>query len=136
MALLETDPIDWELDRDGDLIIPLRRTFGIKGVAQRIRIRTRIIMEEWFANLDIGIRYLASADKNGRIPERDALLGQPWDPVKFLGEFRRVISTVPGVIGIPVCVASFDPSTRIARARWRVTTAFGDTPDDSLDVKI
>jgi len=40
--MLETDPVDWKLDDDNDLIIPLRYTKGIQAVLQGIRIRLQL----------------------------------------------------------------------------------------------
>ena len=75
MALLETDPVDWALDEDGDLIIPIRYTRGLAAVRQGQLIRMRFVRGEWFANLDTGIRYMPNAS----VPARLALLGQRFN---------------------------------------------------------
>jgi hypothetical protein len=125
MALLETDPIDWELDENNDLIIPLRYTSGIEAVAQGIRIRLQLWRGEWFLDLDAGIPYLPTED--GAVTEQAAILGQRFDSVKARTAFRREILSTPGVVDIPELRITFDGPTRTLAIEFRAKTAFGDT---------
>lgn len=121
--------VDWELDEDGDLIIPLRYVRGLAAVRQGILIRVRMFKGEWFLDLDQGIPYL----ENDSVPEADALLGQRFDEQKALSAFRRVISATPNVQSIQSLGVSFEGSTRTLRVEWRVKSALG-VVEDSLEV--
>ncbi len=125
MALLEADPVDWELDDNNDLIIPLRYTSGIAAVAQGIRIRLQLWRGEWFLDLDAGMPYLPTED--GAVPESAAILGQKFDSVKARTAVRREILSTPGVVDIPELRITFDGPTRALGIEFRAKTAFGDT---------
>ena len=121
--------IDWALDDDGDLTIPLRYTQGLAGVAQGLRIRVGMFKGEWFLNLDFGVPYL----ENDNLAEADALLGQVFDEQKALAAFRTVISAAPYVESILSLGVTFDGTTRGLNVEWRVKSALG-VVEDSLEV--
>lgn len=121
--------VDFELDDDGDLIIPLRFTRGLGAVAQGIRIRMQMFKGEWFLNLDTGIPYL----ENDSVTEAEALLGQRFEQVKALAAFRKAIESAPYVQKILALAVSFDGSTRQMTVEWRVQSALG-VVEDSLEV--
>lgn len=113
--------IDWELDDDGDVLIPLRFTRGLAGVTQGISIRVRMFRGEWFLNLDEGIPYF----DNDTVTEAEALLGQLFDQQKALTAFRRVITAAPYVESILSLAVSFEGTTRTLSVTWRVKSALG-----------
>lgn len=121
--------IDWALDDDGDLIIPLRYTRGLAGVAQGIGIRLRMFKGEWFLNLNLGLPLL----DNDVVTESEALLGQVFDQQKALSAFRRVIAAAPYVKSIQALGVSFDGATRTLVVDWRVESALG-VVEDSTEV--
>lgn len=121
--------VDFALDTNGDLIIPLRYTRGLEAVGQGIRIRMQMFKGEWFLNLEEGLPYL----ENDEVAEADALLGQRFDQVKALAAFRRVLLATPYVESILSLGVSFDGSTRTMRVEWRVKSALG-VVEDSLEV--
>lgn len=120
---------DWELDDDGDLIIPLRYTTGLKATAQGIRIRIQMFKGEWFLDQDLGVPYLES----DTVAESDAILGQKFNETRALNAFRSIIAATPGVESILALAVSFDRSTRTLSVEWRVRSSFG-VIEDSLEV--
>lgn len=125
---LITDYIDWECDADGDLIIPLRYTTGIRAIAQGIRIRIQNIRGEWFLDLDDGVPWFENASVAGT----SALLGQRYSAIRTAAEIRKAINTTPGVLRIDDLALSFNGATRQLSIRWHVRSVFGDTITDSL----
>lgn len=121
MALLETDPLDVELDEDGDALIDeegLHLIGGIEGVAQLCLIALRLFLEEWFQNLEVGM------------PWFQEILGEKYDEPLIR---RRVIETllgVTGVVGVLTLAITFE--NRNVRITASVRTLFGDTTLDLL----
>jgi len=127
VAILITDPVDIELDENGDLkIYPdgLRFISGIAGVAQAIRIALGLYQGEWFLNMDAGMPYYQQ------------ILGDPSKQPNIEQVIRAnvqaAILAVQGVVSIPTLEVSIDPQTRAALVTWVARTAFGDTPEDTL----
>ncbi len=132
MALLVTDPIDWELDTTThDLVITtdLAWTSGIPAVAQGCKVVLGMIEGEWFADLDEGVPYL---ERDG-VPASRALLGQKFNPEKARAAMRPELLAVPGVTAINYLNPAFDRSTRAMRVDFEVDTDFDDTVADSLN---
>ena len=121
MALI-TDPIDFLLDVDGDLVVTTDIQFssGLAAVAQGIRIRIQTFKGEWFANLDFGVPYFQD------------ILGQKFNDAKIRTAFRNAIISTPGVLELTLLETEFNRSTRELSVSWRVTTVFGDTEDELL----
>lgn len=130
MTLLITDRIDWQLNADNDLVMPLRYSTGVAGVAQGIRIRIRMVKGEWFLNRDEGVPYF----DNDIVPESDALMGQHFNELKARAAFRRAILSAPGVLKLLRLDLRYNQSTRRLEVAWHVRTTFGDTVADSLAV--
>ncbi len=135
MALLITDPVCFRRKPDGDLLFPLELARGLEAVS--IGVRTRILMfaGEWFLDLLAGIKYLRSLDGT-TVPERAALLGQRFDPVKAKSEYRREILATPGVLSVPTLLATFDGTQRRLGVTWVARTVFGDTPVETLSREV
>lgn len=127
---LEADPIDWELDGDGDLIVPIRYVRGLAAVAQRIRVRLRLWRGEWFLNRGVGVPYLPRPD--GSVTEREALLGGRFDEVRTRAEITSAILGVPDVVELLALQMAFNGQTRILLVQFRARTRFGDTQPTSV----
>lgn len=112
---------DWKLDDDGDLIIPLQFTRGIKAVAQAIRLRLELIRGELFLDRLKGIPYLP----NDYVSETDAILGGKFQESKMREEFRKAITSAPGVIQLLELELSFSSSTRVMVVSWTVKADSG-----------
>lgn len=131
MALLSTDGVCFRRTPEGDLKFPLELARGLEAVAIGIRSRLLLFAGEWFLNTLVGMRWLPSVD-GVTIPERAAILGQHFDPLKLKTEFRREIMTTPGVVGVPFITSTFGGETRTADVSWVARTVFGDTPLDRI----
>lgn len=138
MALLITDPVDVFTDPvTGDFPPPgqdIGVTSGIGAVIQGARIRLRLVAGEWFLNLDAGVAHLPHP---GIDPTR-VILGQKFDRVRAIREFRNALlgtaSTpgVPGIVELLQLDVTFDNATRTMSVIWQARTVFGDTPTDTL----
>ncbi len=106
--------MDWELDDDGDLIIPLVFTSGLGAVAQGISIRLKTFKGEWFLDVDHGVPYF----ENDVVT--DPLIGGKFNELKALAAFRPVIAASPGVDEIVRLAVQFTAATRECRVDWRV----------------
>lgn len=126
MATLENDRIDLKLTDANDLkfdsSLRLSWTTGLDAVAQRLKIRMQMFKGEWFLDLDAGVPYW------------EDILGQKYDEAQVLAAFRGVLVKTRDVVKILSLTSSFDASTRKLKITWHVTTAFGDTEPDSLEV--
>lgn len=131
MALLITDGVCFRRTQSGDLKFPLELARGLEAVAIGIRTRLQLFATEWFLNFVAGVRWLPSRD-GITVPERAAILGQHFDPLKARTEFRREMLTTPGVVDVPYLETTFDSARRNLDVRWIARTAFGDTPVDRL----
>lgn len=130
--MLATDQVDWALDEDGDLIMPIRYTRGLDAVAQGIRIRLRLVRGEWFLNMDAGVPYL---DSNGVDPTL-VLFGAKFDAVRADAAFRAAILKTPGVRSVLALSLVFDGRTRSLQASFQVATEFGDTSVETVTVPL
>ena len=121
---LESDPIDWLLDSDGDITITsdIQFSTGVQAIRQGIAIRMQNFEGEWFMDLDNGVPYW------GRI------LGEKFNEADLLAIFRVPLLATPGVTGIVSLTATWDGTTRTATINWEVSTEFGDTVADSLPI--
>ena len=132
-TILTTDPLVFARDANNDLIVPLRAASGID--AALILVRTIILLwrDEYFLNRSIGTPWIETED--GVVPERDAILGQPFDAGKIARVIRGAILGVLGptaenpiVRDITEIVAAFDGETRNMSLSMVVRTQFGDAP--------
>lgn len=130
--ILSTDPIDWLLDNNGDLVIPLQHVRGIDAVRQGIQVRLRMIRGEWFLNLDEGVAWL----DNDVVAPDEAILGNLFSDALLRAEARKAILKTPGVDTINSLQSSFDPTTRAGSVTFDVTAVFGDTVADTLAIKV
>lgn len=128
---LSTDPVCFARLPSGDLEIPMRLVSGLEAVRIGVRERLLTFAGEWFLDLDHGVPYLPTED--GRITERDAILGQHFDDLKIRAALRRAILSTPNVSAIVELRVSFDGAARAVSAQWRARTSFGDL-DDTMQV--
>ena len=123
MALLETDPLDVEVDDDGDILVDedgLHLIAGLPGVAQLCRIAMLLFLGEWFLNLNRGM------------PWFQEILGEKYDEGLLRSRLAEQLLTVPGVTEVISITLAFDPLTRGVSVTWAVRTLFGDTEPDTL----
>lgn len=128
MPLL-TDPIDIKIDSDniivfekGDLVF----TSGIDAVVQGCRIVLQMFQGEWFLNLDAGIPYWQSI-----LGKKPAIA---IEAARIF--FRRELELVDGVDKVTKLDISYSGSSRTLTINWQVSTVFGDTPVDEIDLRV
>lgn len=131
-VLLETDPVCFARDEDNDLIIPLRIARGMEAILILIRTRLLLWRDELFLDRDAGMPWIETED--GVVDERDAILGQVYDPVKVARAVRTEILSTPGVISIPALSSSFDGETRNLAVTFVVRAAFGDSEETTVQL--
>lgn len=102
--------VDWKLDADGDLVVPIQYTKGIEAVAQGLRVRLLNFQGEWFLDLDSGTPWFQD------------ILGQVYDQNKIRSIFRQRILEAPGVASIDSLELEYNGSTRALSVTWRVIT--------------
>lgn len=126
---LITDPLDVKIGDDnvvvfenGDLVL----VSGLDAIVQGCRIVLQMFQGEWFLNLDVGIPYWQS------------ILGQK--PAVAIAAarifFRRELEAVEGVERVTKLDISYTGATRTLSITWQVTTVFGDTPVDEIDLRV
>jgi len=133
--LLSTDPLCFKRDANGDLQFPLELASGLEAVAILLRERIRLFRGEWFLSVLAGIPYLPS-DDGTTVTETEAILAQPFDPVKVRAALLTEILSTPAVVDVPVLRMSFDGPTRVLSTTWVAKTQFGDTPIETLTQEI
>lgn len=99
----------------GDLAVPIRLVRGAEAVLQRIRIRFRWFLGEWFLDQREGVPYF-----------RDVLVKNP-DPVLISSIFRTVLRRTPGVLRIDRFAARLERNTRTLIVDFEVTLETGET---------
>jgi hypothetical protein len=126
---LINDPIDLLLDQNNDLVIEngdLKFSRGIEAIVQQCRINLQIFQEEWFLNLDIGIPYWQN------------ILG--YKPAVAIAAarifFTRELLVVDGVDGVTRLDINYTGTTRTLNLDWQVSTVFGDTPNDTINLRV
>ncbi len=125
---LETEPRDLLLGSDNDLVVTTDLDFsrGVQAVAQSAGIALRMFAGEWFLDLDAGIPYWQS------------ILGEKRDVGLAAARlaFRSELEAVIGVLDVLKLELSFTGPTRTLAINWQVSTSYGDTPEDSIALKI
>lgn len=123
MALV-TDPRDWLLDKDNDLVITtdLQWSRGLPAVVQSCRIALQMFQGEWFLDLDAGIPYWNN------------ILGQKPGTAVVAARtaFRSALMAVESVTEVLKLDVTYDGKTRSMKITWKVRCSFGDTPTDVL----
>lgn len=129
MPLQSTDPICFARDENSDLIMPLRVARGTEAIAIMVRCTLKLWRGEYYLNRDAGTPWIETED--GSVSERDAILGQAFDPQKLQRVLRPVILGVGGgqlVSDVTQFRASFDGETRSLTVSCVAKSAFGDAP--------
>jgi hypothetical protein len=96
----------------GDLAVPPRWIRGAEAVAQRIRVRFKWFLGEWFLDTRQGVPYY-----------RDILIKNA-DPILITFIFRRVLLSTPGVKSVSSFHATLDKTSRV------LTVTFEAVADD------
>lgn len=125
MALLETDPVCFRTDADGRLRFPLELASGLEAAGIGARRRVLLFAGEWFANFEVGIKYLPVP---GLFEDRAAILGRHFDAGKARSEFRRELLTTPGALDVTVLLVGFDAPERRMTITFVLRTIWGATP--------
>lgn len=128
MPLL-TDPIDLLVDENNDLVFKdgdLVFSTGIDAVVQACRIAIQMFMGEWFLNLDAGLPYWES------------ILGQkPAVAIQAATIYvRRELELVDGVVAVTKLEVTYVRETRTLKVEWQVDTEFGETPSDTIALRV
>lgn len=118
------DPLCFARDDNGDRIVPGRLASGMEAVLILVRAAIKLWRAEWFLDKDIGMPWLETPD--GVVTERDAILGQAYDPAKTARALRREILAVPGVVEVPELRTSYDGAERTPSISLRVRVRFDD----------
>lgn len=126
---LITDPVDLLLDANNDLVIKdgdLQFSRGVDAIVQQCRIALQMFQGEWFLNLDAGIPYWQSI--LGYKPQVAIQAAQIY--------FRRELELVDGVDSVLKLDVNYSGINRILTVTWQVSTVFGDTPEDVIDLRV
>lgn len=132
---LESEPLDWALDDDGDLDVvegDARWARGLEGVAQGIRLRLSIFKGEWFLDTTLGMPW---RKRVGVVEEDAAILGGKYDDLKARTAIREAILDTEDDLEIVSLTTSFDSATRQLSISWIVRVSFSDTPiEDDMTI--
>lgn len=91
---LALDPGTW------DVAVPLRLLRGGEAILQRVKVRFRFFLGEWFLDQRLGIPYY-----------RDILVKRPNLPL-IGGIFRQALATTPGIKAVRELTTTLDNSRR------------------------
>lgn len=123
---LVDEPRDLLLDENNNLVVTTNLQFsrGIPAILQSARIALSQFAGEWFLDLDAGIPYWQS------------ILAQKTEAaVKAAGiAFRAALLSVKGIT--KVTRMDISVVNRRMKVTWRAITAFGETPDDVIALRI
>lgn len=87
---------------------------GIEEIAQRIRIRLKFFLGEWFLNINYGIPYFQEVFvKNTDLSELNAI-------------FKNAILTTPGVAGLSIFSFDFQGAQRKLKIIFVAETVYGN----------
>jgi len=113
MRDLLLDPVTGDLDLTGH---KLSLTSADVAVAQRLRVRLRLLLREYILDEQVGTPYLALLGRKGALPRLDAML-------------RRTISTCPGVASTEAFRLVLEPD-RVAVLNPLIVRMADGTPVD------
>ncbi len=130
--MLETDPIDWLRDSEGDLVVPMLHASGGIGVAQNVQLRLRMIKGEWFLDLDVGPPWFPGQG----VSEQQAILGARFDANKARAAVVTALAGTPGLDALISIEILFDSLTRTVTITVEARTLFGDTIRETAEVTV
>lgn len=115
--LIPTDPVDFMLDEDGDLVVDTTIHFvtGLDAVCQSLRYRLKLFLGEMFTDRNVGVPY------------HQELLWQKFDQQKALLIFRDKILATPNVLSVLSATVEFDSTSRKVSLNFEANTVFGNT---------
>jgi hypothetical protein len=130
VAILASDMLDLRFDADGDLYIGPNGPEligGIEGVVQLAVIQIKLLLGEWFANLDEGFPWFQEFLGEKFTPEKEARLRALVHD--------RMVRKVPGATGVLGLSVSLSTNGDLSIS-YGLQTAFGDTPADAIQASI
>lgn len=99
-------PTDWKLDPvTWDIVIPLQLVRGADAIAQRIGIRFRFVLGEWFLDQRLGVPWL----------QRILVWNPDVRDIKRI--FRQVVTTTPGVVSCSDFDLIIDKPSRVGSCK-------------------
>lgn len=116
--------MDFRLDREGDLVLQrgdLAMVSGVEEIAQRLRIRLRLFLGEWFL------------DEAAGVPYWEQILGSKIGKPALLSIFREQLLACPGVLEVTSIDADMGAGSRDVRLTFTASTEVGDL-SDSIEV--
>lgn len=124
VTTLETDPIDFADDGEGDLAfeVDLEFSTGTDAVKQQARAELLLFKGEIFENLDDGVDWYGSVlgqQSTRALPAARAAV-------------RLALLRVPNLVEIIALALTFDSTTRVLTIVWEARTRFGDTVSDTV----
>lgn len=126
MARLSTDRVTWKLDdTNWDLVFVNRQiawVVGSEAVGQQIKFRLKTFRGEWFLNKETGFPWFQD------------VLGTQYDEAAQKTLFVDFVKQTAGVASVDRTTISFDAETRVMSVEYEVTTIFGDTINDTVDL--
>lgn len=121
--MLSTDRLDLKLDPStDDLIIPPVFITGPEGVGQIVRIRMRRWRGEYFRDRLAGLPMIA----NDVVSETAALLGQPYNELKWRAAMREAILGAPTAERIITLNLTPNSVTREVAVQFEALLVFED----------
>jgi hypothetical protein len=99
----------------GDLAIPARIIRGAEAIAQRLRVRFRFFLGEWFLDRRLGVPYF-----------RDVLKKNP-DEILIASILRTVLLSTPGIARVDTLEARLDRPTRTLSVNFVALLEDGST---------
>lgn len=98
-----------------DVEIPLRIIRGAEAIAQRVRVRFRFFLGEWFLDRRLGVPYY-----------REILKKNP-DPILIASILRTVLTSTPGILRVTKMATRWDRGPRIMYVDFEATLEDGTT---------
>jgi hypothetical protein len=97
----------------GDIALPIQIVYGEHAVLQRVYVRFKLFLGEWFLDQRIGVPYY-----------RDIFIKNP-DSILISFIFRQVLLTTPGIKDVASFLARLDRPTRRLYVNFEATLEDG-----------
>lgn len=127
---LSTDPVTLRCDANGNLD-PLALysaspfDAGLTAFRTGVRTRLRMVVGEWFLNLDAGLPLF---ERDG-VNTNEVILGNRFDLARTRAPILDALLSTPGALAVSTLEISFDRSARLLSIFFRVQCVFGEVTD-------